>query len=384
MALTSRKSWRRAMGFKDFFRKIFGGKGRKAGGGTAADSRPRELTGDSADTAPEQGWTVVADERIQALTALVRQGAGQVEDPQALRTTLQAMEDCLAEAENRPAARLDFPALETAQEKDLPEEMPVDAAEAPVTETAAAEVETVTEEAASAEEAVLEDKAAPEVEPEAIDVPEAETAHIDAAPEDLIPEEALSEEETASAEKAALAEETAPAEEAMPIDETATVQEEDQSQEAEKEPAPAEAPEDQPAAEEPAPPAPPDYSVLAGKKLLAGGPLAQVLPGLQEQDLAVTEAANGLKTVELFSASEPGTYDCVVLAVKMPMMNGETAAKCIRSLKHPDGPGVPLFLVEEDGSARTCGGEIQPDETAENSLLSQLAAAFNGEQTTVN
>ncbi|MFR8298990.1 MAG: response regulator, partial [Gordonibacter urolithinfaciens] len=42
-------------------------------------------------------------------------------------------------------------------------------------------------------------------------------------------------------------------------------------------------------------------------------------------------AENGRQAVELFEGSEPGTYDAVLMDVRMPVMDGYAATRAIRA-----------------------------------------------------
>lgn len=57
----------------------------------------------------------------------------------------------------------------------------------------------------------------------------------------------------------------------------------------------------------------------------------------------VHRARNGQEAVELFAASAPGEYDVILMDVQMPVMDGYTAARTIRSLHHPDAASISIF-----------------------------------------
>ena len=54
---------------------------------------------------------------------------------------------------------------------------------------------------------------------------------------------------------------------------------------------------------------------------------------LTENGAKVETVNNGLEAVQHFEASEPGTYDVILMDVMMPVMDGLTATNTIRSLE---------------------------------------------------
>ena len=68
-------------------------------------------------------------------------------------------------------------------------------------------------------------------------------------------------------------------------------------------------------------------------------------------------AENGARAVEMFAESEPGRVDLILKDLRMPVMDGLTAAREIRALSRPDAAHVPIIALtanafEED--ARQC------------------------------
>lgn len=61
----------------------------------------------------------------------------------------------------------------------------------------------------------------------------------------------------------------------------------------------------------------------------------------------VERAENGKICVEKFEQSEEGTYDVILMDVRMPVMNGYEAAKAIRALERPDA-GIPIIAMTAD------------------------------------
>ena len=69
---------------------------------------------------------------------------------------------------------------------------------------------------------------------------------------------------------------------------------------------------------------------------------------LEQQGMEVTGAANGQLGVEAFKTSEQGWFAAVLLDLRMPVMDGKTAAAAIRALDRADSQTVPIFAVSAD------------------------------------
>ena len=68
---------------------------------------------------------------------------------------------------------------------------------------------------------------------------------------------------------------------------------------------------------------------------------------LTDAGFEVDWAENGRICVEKFEQSEPGTYDVVLMDIRMPVMMGYEAAERIRLLDRPDA-GLPIFAMTAD------------------------------------
>ena len=66
---------------------------------------------------------------------------------------------------------------------------------------------------------------------------------------------------------------------------------------------------------------------------------------LEESGVAVLQAENGRRAVEVFSASGEGEIDAILMDVMMPEMTGIEAARAIRALKRPDASTVPIIAA---------------------------------------
>jgi CheY-like chemotaxis protein len=72
---------------------------------------------------------------------------------------------------------------------------------------------------------------------------------------------------------------------------------------------------------------------------------------LEELGMKTTEAWNGQEAVEIFSKSEPGTYDIILMDMMMPVMNGEEATRSIRKLSRPDAKTIPIIAATANAFA---------------------------------
>lgn len=66
---------------------------------------------------------------------------------------------------------------------------------------------------------------------------------------------------------------------------------------------------------------------------------------LQKKGCQVDWAENGKIGLEMFQQSEPGTYDAVLMDIRMPVMDGIQAAKEIRKLQREDAKKVKIIAV---------------------------------------
>ena len=59
----------------------------------------------------------------------------------------------------------------------------------------------------------------------------------------------------------------------------------------------------------------------------------------------VESAENGSEGVALFTASETGQYDIILMDVQMPVMDGYTATRKIRALDDPARAKLPILAM---------------------------------------
>ena len=66
---------------------------------------------------------------------------------------------------------------------------------------------------------------------------------------------------------------------------------------------------------------------------------------LEDAGAKVVTANDGKAAVDAFAASAPGTFDCVLMDLMMPVMSGYEAARVIRGLDRPDAKTVPIIAL---------------------------------------
>ncbi|MDE7183306.1 MAG: response regulator [Lachnospiraceae bacterium] len=66
---------------------------------------------------------------------------------------------------------------------------------------------------------------------------------------------------------------------------------------------------------------------------------------LKEAGAEVVTANDGKVAVDTFAASEPGTFDCILMDLMMPVMSGYEATRVIRGLNRADAGVVPIIAL---------------------------------------
>ncbi len=82
---------------------------------------------------------------------------------------------------------------------------------------------------------------------------------------------------------------------------------------------------------------------------------------LREAGARVLTANDGKAAVDAFEASAPGTFDCILMDLMMPVMSGYEAARVIRGLERTDAKSVPIIALsanafEEDVALAKAAG----------------------------
>ncbi len=66
---------------------------------------------------------------------------------------------------------------------------------------------------------------------------------------------------------------------------------------------------------------------------------------LESRGFQVDTVENGLKAMELFSKTEKGYYNAILMDIRMPLMDGLTAANSIRHLSNEDAQTIPIIAM---------------------------------------
>ena len=66
---------------------------------------------------------------------------------------------------------------------------------------------------------------------------------------------------------------------------------------------------------------------------------------LEEKGFSVETAENGLRAMEIFGKSEAGYYDAILMDIRMPLMDGLSAASNIRHLSNDDARTIPIIAM---------------------------------------
>ena len=101
------------------------------------------------------------------------------------------------------------------------------------------------------------------------------------------------------------------------------------------------------------------HTSLEGKRILLveDNPLNREIAAelLKMHGFLIDEAENGRIALEKFLASEPGGYDCILMDIQMPVMDGYQAAEAIRAVKRSDAKTIPVLALTANAFATDIG-----------------------------
>lgn len=95
---------------------------------------------------------------------------------------------------------------------------------------------------------------------------------------------------------------------------------------------------------------------------------------LEKIDINVTVANDGKQGIEAFTLSDPGFYDAILMDIRMPVMNGIEATKCIRELDRPDARTIPIIALTASAFAEDV------KKCLEAGMTGHLSKPFNPDQ----
>ncbi len=104
---------------------------------------------------------------------------------------------------------------------------------------------------------------------------------------------------------------------------------------------------------------------------------------LGELGASITQAFNGRLAVEAFAASEPGSFDAILMDVMMPEMDGFEATRVIRAMDRPDAAEIPIIAAtanayEEDvEKTRAAGMNAHISKPLDINALARLLQRFH-------
>ncbi|MEG2000443.1 MAG: response regulator, partial [Evtepia sp.] len=93
---------------------------------------------------------------------------------------------------------------------------------------------------------------------------------------------------------------------------------------------------------------PPNYNFAGKRVLLVEDHLLNIEVAkklLTAKQLDVDVAENGLRAIETFAQTGEGYYDAILMDIRMPIMDGLTAAKAIRQMRKSDAKTIPIIAM---------------------------------------
>ena len=93
---------------------------------------------------------------------------------------------------------------------------------------------------------------------------------------------------------------------------------------------------------------------------------------------------NGKQVVEAFKESDWDEYDCILMDVMMPIMDGYTATRRIRGLSRPDAQSIPIIALTANAFAEDRKKAMEAGKTGRYEGTDSSAAKVSGEIKTIS
>ncbi len=106
---------------------------------------------------------------------------------------------------------------------------------------------------------------------------------------------------------------------------------------------------------------------------------------LSELKLEMEWAENGQLCLEKFQGAQPGTYNAILMDLRMPVMNGYEATRAIRNLERPDAKTIPIIAMTADAFSEDiqrcidCGMNAHTAKPINLSEMARLLRKYIGE-----
>ena len=95
---------------------------------------------------------------------------------------------------------------------------------------------------------------------------------------------------------------------------------------------------------------------------------------LEEAGAVITTAKNGKQAVDIYRASEPHSFDMILMDIMMPVMDGFEATKAIRQLENEEARNIPIIAMTANAFAE----DVKKAKAA--GMNEHLAKPLNGDK----
>jgi len=104
---------------------------------------------------------------------------------------------------------------------------------------------------------------------------------------------------------------------------------------------------------------------------------------LEKAGARVVNAVNGSEAVKIFTENGPGTFDCILMDIMMPVMDGYEATRKIRSMPRADGALIPIIAMTANAytddvrKAKEAGMNMHIPKPVDAKKLFRIMASFH-------